>query len=84
MLKLKILSVGKTKEKWLDEAFSEYVKRLKPFVQIECVWAKDTSQLMEWAQKEILTFAWILHGHLFTSEELSHFLFSIGKKRALA
>ena len=52
MLKLKILSIGKTKEKWLNDAFNEYVKRLKPLVQIESLWAKDTTQLLEWAKKE--------------------------------
>ncbi len=30
MYKIKILTVGKTKETWLDEAIQEYVKRLKP------------------------------------------------------
>jgi 23S rRNA (pseudouridine1915-N3)-methyltransferase len=80
MLKLKILSVGKTKEKWLDEAFSEYVKRLKPSVQIECLWAKDSSQLMEWAQKESSYLCLDPAGSLFTSEELAHFLFQQWEK----
>jgi len=74
MLKLKILSVGKTKEKWLEEAFSEYVKRLNPSVQIECIWAKDTPQLVEWAQKEHSYLCLDPSGHLFTSEEFSRFL----------
>lgn len=74
MIKLKILSVGKTKEKWLDEAFSEYVKRLKPVVQIECCWAKDTAQLIDWAKKESAFLCLDPAGRLFTSEELSAFL----------
>lgn len=74
MLKLKILSIGKTKEKWLDEAVNEYVKRLKPSVQIECLWAKDNSQLIEWAQKENSYLCLDPTGRLFTSEELAHFL----------
>jgi 23S rRNA (pseudouridine1915-N3)-methyltransferase len=74
MLKLKIFSVGKTKEKWLIEAFEEYIKRLKPFLQIECLWAKDSSQLIEWAQKEGDYLCLDPSGRLYTSEELSHFL----------
>jgi len=74
MLKLKILSVGKTKEKWLDEAFNEYVKRLKPLVQIECLWAKDTAQLIDWAHKENDFLCLDPSGEQFTSEAFSSFL----------
>lgn len=74
MLKLKIFSVGKTKEKWLDEAFNEYVKRLKPSVSIECAWAKENAQLVEWAQKEDSYLCLDPAGRLFTSEEWAHFL----------
>ena len=74
MLKLKILSVGKTKEKWLDDALREYLKRLKPVVQIECFWAKDTAQLCEWAQKEPSALCLDPRGRHFTSEEFSSFL----------
>lgn len=73
MLRLKILSVGKTKEKWLDEAFNEYVKRLKPSVQIACSWAKDTSQLIEWAEKENSLIGLDPNGRSFTSEEFAKF-----------
>ncbi len=73
MLKLKIISIGKTKEKWLEDAFQEYVKRLMPFVQVECQWAKDNVQLIEWAQKESFYICLDPHGHLFTSEEFSSF-----------
>jgi 23S rRNA (pseudouridine1915-N3)-methyltransferase len=80
MLRLKILSVGKTKEKWLIEAFEEYIKRLKPFVQIECLWAKDSSQLIEWTQKESHYLCLDPSGRLYTSEELAHFLFQQWEK----
>lgn len=75
MLKLKIFSIGKTKEKWLNEAFNEYIKRLKPFVQIDCLWAKDSPQLVEWAQKESSYLCLDPAGHTFTSEGFSQFLF---------
>lgn len=74
MLKLKILSIGKTKEKWLDEAFNEYVKRLKSSVQIECLWAKDDIQLVEWTRKENFYVSLDPSGRLFTSEEFAQFL----------
>lgn len=74
MLKLKLISVGKTKEKWLEEAFQEYVKRLRPFVQIECLWAKDSPQLVEWAQKETFYLCLDPQGRTFTSEEWAQFL----------
>lgn len=81
MLKLKILSVGKIKEEWLDEAFREYVKRLKRFVQIECSWAKDSHQLVEWAQKEIDYICLDPAGRLYKSEEFAQFLFEQWEKR---
>ncbi len=74
MIKLKIFSIGKTKEKWLDEAFNEYVKRLKSFVQVECVWAKDNPQLLEWTQKESSYLCLDPSGRLLTSEEFAQFL----------
>lgn len=74
MIKVKILSVGKTKEKWLNDAFNEYVKRLSTSVQIESVWAKDDDQLIEWAQKDNAYICLDPKGRLLTSEEFTHFL----------
>lgn len=80
MLKLKILSVGKTKEQWLEDAFSEYLKRLQPYVQVECQWAKDTPQLIEWTQKETAFICLDPQGRQLTSEELSAFLMNQWEK----
>lgn len=74
MLKLKILSVGKTKEKWLEAAFEEYQKRLKPIMHVDCQWAKDSAQLLEWAQKEPSLVCLDPGGRLMTSEEFATFL----------
>lgn len=76
MLKLKILSVGKTKEKWLEDGCSEYVKRMKPKVHIEFCWAKDDVQLIQWAQKESGILCLDPQGKSFTSEAFSQYLFS--------
>lgn len=74
MLKLKIISVGKTKEKWLEEACQEYYKRLQSHVQMESCWAKDSSQLVEWCNKEHHLIALDPQGREQTSEEFSAFI----------
>lgn len=52
MLKVKILSVGKTKESWLEDALEEYVKRLSPVLQIETQWVKNDEQLLAVCENE--------------------------------
>lgn len=74
MYKLKIISIGKTKEKWLNEAVDEYLKRLKPYVQIETLWAKDNHQLIDWCQKEDAFICLDPQGSLHSSESFSRFL----------
>lgn len=73
-MKIKILSVGKTKESWLDEAFDEYIKRLKPVTEIECAWAKNDAQLLDWARKEKGVVCLDPRGALYTSEQFAAFL----------
>ena len=45
MIKIKIFSVGKIKEAWLESAMSEYTKRLQSEVSIEWVLFKDEEKL---------------------------------------
>ena len=45
MFKVKIFSIHKTKELWLQEAISEYEKRLKPYITFEWVLLKDDKEL---------------------------------------
>lgn len=52
MIKIRILSHGKTKEAWLEEAIQEYVKRLSPFVHFEFLWLKDDESLHRALEKE--------------------------------
>lgn len=52
MIKIKIISVGKTKESWLEEAISEYVKRLQGVLSFEFIWVKNDEQLIVAASKE--------------------------------
>lgn len=74
MLKLKILSIGKTKEQWLIEAVNEYMKRLQPSIKVESLWAKDDVQLIEWTHKEPYFIALDPAGRLMNSPDLSSFL----------
>jgi 23S rRNA (pseudouridine1915-N3)-methyltransferase len=45
-LRVKIVSVGKTKEKWLQSAVDLYVQRLRSVVEIDCVWVRDDDALV--------------------------------------
>lgn len=81
MYHLKIISIGKTKEKWLDEAIGEYIKRLKPYVKLEMLWAKDNTQLIEWTRKESSYLCLDPQGKTFTSEKFSEFMIKEWEKR---
>lgn len=73
MIKIKILSVGKTKESWLDQAIEEYVKRLQGAVSFEFFWAKDDQQLLALTQKEPILICLDPTGKQYSSEEFAHF-----------
>lgn len=74
MLQIRILSVGKTKEDWLEDAIGEYAKRLKASVTLDFIWAKNDEQLLQLAEKEPLLICLDAAGSLLTSEEFSTFL----------
>ncbi len=74
MYKIKILSVGKTKEKWLEQGLSEYIKRLQATATIECHWAKNSIQLESLTQKEQNLVCLDPQGKTLTSEEFATFL----------
>ena len=73
-MKIKILSVGKTKEAWLEAAFDEYIKRLKSTAEVECLWAKNDAQLIEKARKEKGIVCLDPQGSLYTSEQFAAFV----------
>ncbi len=52
MYRIKIFSVGKTKEPWLLEALGEYEKRLKSQMEIEWILVKDSKALESLLDKE--------------------------------
>lgn len=45
MFKVKIFSVGKTKETWLNTALEEYLKRLQKSMKIEWIFVKNDDEL---------------------------------------
>lgn len=71
MIKIKIASIGKTKEKWLNEGIEEYTKRLKPSAAIDYIWLKEEDQLVQFASKEQVCVCLDVNGCLMGSEEFS-------------
>ncbi|MBA3815587.1 MAG: 23S rRNA (pseudouridine(1915)-N(3))-methyltransferase RlmH [Parachlamydiaceae bacterium] len=74
MHKLRILSIGKTKESWLEEAIDEYLKRLSKIICIEFVWAKNDEQLLALASKEPTLVCLDANGKMMNSEAFSTFI----------
>lgn len=74
MYKLRIFSVGKTKEEWLEEAIAEYLKRLQHTASIEFVWAKNDEQLIALVEKEETVVCLDALGQMMDSEKFSSFL----------
>jgi 23S rRNA (pseudouridine1915-N3)-methyltransferase len=74
MYKVKIYTIGKTKEDWLQEALKEYESRLKSSLLVEWILTKNTEQLKQFLEKETNFLCLDPQGKLFSSEEFSTFL----------
>lgn len=74
MYHIKILSVGKTKELWLQSAIEEYLKRLKSTVKFEFFWAKDDEHLISLSSKEKQIVILDPKGSMQSSEKFSRFI----------
>lgn len=74
MLKIKILSIGKTKEEWLNLALNEYLKRLKTTVSIEFCLVKTDAQLIDLVQEEKVVICLDPEGKKVTSEAFAEYL----------
>ena len=48
--RVRVLSVGKTKEKWLSQAIDEYITRLRARIDLECAWVRDDDALVSAAR----------------------------------
>lgn len=77
MYKVKVLTIGKCKERWLSEALLEYERRLHGTMSFEWRFAKDDAQLAEWAEKEPFI-ALDPQGTLLASEAWSEKLIKLG------
>ncbi len=74
MYKIKVYSVGKTKETWLQEALEEYEKRLKPILGFEWILAKTDENLKQLLEKEANFICLDPQGRQLSSEQFCHFL----------
>ena len=75
MLKLKIYSVGRPKERWIEEGVEEYIRRLKSQMSIECVWVKNDEQLADALEKETTVICLDPAGKMLESEAFSKYIF---------
>ena len=76
MFKIKVISQGKSKEAWLNEALAEYEKRLLRKMEIEWIFLDNPKDLEKRALKEPFLIALDLQGKQFSSKEFSLALFS--------
>ncbi|KAK4534047.1 hypothetical protein CDCA_CDCA01G0072 [Cyanidium caldarium] len=78
-LRVRLLSVGKTREAWLDAAISEYARRLRSAVDLETCWARDDAQLLSLIRavpdSERVMLLDGQRGRLYTSERFADALF---------
>jgi 23S rRNA (pseudouridine1915-N3)-methyltransferase len=73
MIKIKIYSVGKTKEIWLQAALDLYETRLKPCISFEWILTKTNEQLKQFLEKEANFICLDSTGKQYSSEEFSAF-----------
>lgn len=74
MYKIKVFSIGKTKEAWLKSALTDYEERLKSTLAMEWILAKNDAQLKQFLEKEEHFICLDPSGKQSTSEEFSRFL----------
>lgn len=74
MYKVKVYTIGKTKEDWLHEALEEYEGRLKSSLALEWILAKNDEQLKQFLEKEATFICLDPQGKSYSSEEFSQFL----------
>ncbi len=81
MYKIKIITIGKSKEKWLQDALEEYTERLKPSITIEWILAKDNEKLKQLLEKVESYICLDPRGKLLSSEQFSDFLIDEFQKK---
>jgi 23S rRNA (pseudouridine1915-N3)-methyltransferase len=71
MFKVKIYTVGKCKETWLQEALAEYEKRLSRTMEIEWILSKNNAELIEKLPRDARWISLDVKGELLDSPALS-------------
>ena len=77
MYKIKVYTIGKTKEDWLLSALQEYETRLKSILTFEWILAKNDEQLTQLLEKEAAFICLDPQGKQFSSEEFSRYLIQL-------
>lgn len=72
--KIKIITIGKIKDRWLEEALGEYEKRLSYAAQIEWVLVKNDEQLVTKALENTPFISLDPEGKEYDSPRFAHFL----------
>lgn len=80
MFKVKIYTVHKTKEIWLQNAIFEYEKRLKPYINFEWIILKDEKDLEKKVLNEDFYICLDEKGEKLTSYEFSEKLLTFFQK----
>ena len=73
---MRIVSPGKNKERWLEDAIELYTTRLHGTIELECVWVRDDAALLKQARGAGSVIALDPLGKTCTSEEFSELLFA--------
>ena len=74
MLKIKIFTVGKKPDSWVKQGLSIYAERLKGFLAVEWVYAKDDEALSRYLSRERQFVCLDLKGETLSSTQFSTFL----------
>lgn len=75
MIKIAIATVGKIKERWLEEGIDFFVKRLQPAIEIQFHLVKSGKLLIPIAEKADRALALDAAGREMDSEQFSKYLF---------
>lgn len=80
MLYIKIVQIGKTKEKYFKEAEEEFIKRLSPYAKIKAITIpqstieKEGESIMKQLKQDEITVTLDIQGRQFSSEEFSKWI----------
>lgn len=73
MIRIKIISPGKNKDTWLEDALQEYLKRLSPIAEFELIWTRDEKTFEKLVREERAVICLDPHGKLMDSVGFADF-----------